>query len=329
MKVYLKTGHGDEMKLFMKTLTAGQRKDFEKQDEERRKVNIQEHITVISDVAYLEDDLQEHRYDCYFPADNIPQLQAEQTTASSEHESQKMPVVFNIHGGGLITGSKEYNKCFCADIAEAGLAVYSIEYRKLPDTTLDVIVQECITAMNYILSHLPENVDGSRVFVTGDSGGGLLALYCTALLRSPSLCSHLRLAMAEQDIITVQHPECAPKGMVLISPLIYTSGKGVVRGFYELLLYKGKQVAPREFANPEEEKIMDALPESLFFSSKLDNLLEDSRAYTEALQKHGKKVDFRCFEGELLTHDFTLFHPEYEQSKQVVKMIIDFLKSDE
>ena len=37
------------------------------------------------------------------------------------------PVVINIHGGGLIMGSKEFNRHFCINLCKMGFIVFSVE----------------------------------------------------------------------------------------------------------------------------------------------------------------------------------------------------------
>lgn len=292
------------MKLFMTALTSGQRKDFFKLDKERREVSIQEGIEVTSDIAYMDDNNPEHRYDKYMPAGG-----------------GALPIVINFHGGGLLTGSKEFNKCFCADIANEGFAVYSIEYSKLPQNRLEDIISECIMAVNHIMTHATAVENDRKVYVTGDSGGGFLALFCTAVLREPYLCSWLKLRLSEEDVITYARPECKPVAMALISPLVYTAGKGTVRSFYSLMLYKGSFVSSGTFAYPEDSRIVDALPRSLFVSSLGDNLLTDSMQYVEYLKSQGKYAEFEYFDDPNLKHDFALFNPELEESKMVVQLI--------
>ena len=40
---------------------------------------------------------------------------------------KELPVILNIHGGGLILGCKEYNRYFCAQLSKLGYLVFSIE----------------------------------------------------------------------------------------------------------------------------------------------------------------------------------------------------------
>ena len=45
----------------------------------------------------------------------------------------ELPVIVNIHGGGLIGGSKNLSVGFCRQLAKRGYLVFSLEYRLIPD----------------------------------------------------------------------------------------------------------------------------------------------------------------------------------------------------
>jgi hypothetical protein len=43
-----------------------------------------------------------------------------------------LPVIINIHGGGLIDGNKNLSVGFCRQLAKRGYLVFSLEYRLIP-----------------------------------------------------------------------------------------------------------------------------------------------------------------------------------------------------
>lgn len=74
-------------------------------------------VIEIRNVRYGTDNLPEHRMDVYRPADT----------------QRIYPVIINVHGGGLVMGSKEFNRFFCAEMCKLGYVVFSIEYRLIPE----------------------------------------------------------------------------------------------------------------------------------------------------------------------------------------------------
>lgn len=90
------------------------------------------------------------------------------------------PVIFWIHGGALISGSRtglppanqfeEYLK--------AGYVIVSIDYRLAPETKLKAIIEDVEDAYSWVLSRGPEllNIDPNNIAVMGMSAGGYLTL---------------------------------------------------------------------------------------------------------------------------------------------------------
>ena len=48
------------------------------------------------------------------------------------YEGTELPVIVNIHGGGLIDGNKNISTGFCRQFAKRGYLVFSLEYRLIP-----------------------------------------------------------------------------------------------------------------------------------------------------------------------------------------------------
>ena len=297
------------MSLFMKLAARGQRKDFQKLMEERENMPISSNVICRHNIPYMEDSVPEHTFDLYLPKEG----------------KGLYPLVFNLHGGGLMTGSKEFNKCFCADLAAKGNAVCSIEYSKMPEKSLETLLREVLTAELYILAHAEEfRADIRKVKMTGDSGGGFLAFYSTAILRNPALCRELKFEVGEEILSGIQ-PENAPQVMALISPLIYTEGQDIVRRFYHTMLYHGGKKSSPAFAQPGQPEVLSALPPLLLVTSEKDNLREDSEAFSRTMEAHGRQCRLLTYSDDRLEHDFALFHPEFAESEEVVERIAEWL----
>lgn len=88
-----------------------QRNDFEKSCVERdKKYHFPQGVIFETDIAYAKDKNKAHRLDRYRPKGK---------------EAQILPVIINVHGGGLLLGNKEFNKYFCALLSKKGFLVYS------------------------------------------------------------------------------------------------------------------------------------------------------------------------------------------------------------
>ena len=118
-----------------------QRSDFEKSAIERDKTQIMpKGVQVQTDIPYIDDGDKAHLMDIYRPEGS---------------EDKLLPVIVNIHGGGLLIGNKEFNRFFCAKLAKLGYLVFSIEYRLVPDCMVyDQFYDVWFAALSDIFRHI-------------------------------------------------------------------------------------------------------------------------------------------------------------------------------
>ena len=145
----------------MKNIFYKQREDFLKTLPERdKKFTFPDDVEEIKNVPYASDGLPAHRLDIYRPR---------------KAGGQKLPVIVNVHGGGLIIGCKEFNRYFCANLCKKGYLVFSVEYRLVPDCLFFDQCRDVFAAMDFIGEHLAEYSGlPDRIFAVGDSGGACL-----------------------------------------------------------------------------------------------------------------------------------------------------------
>ena len=97
-------------------------------------------------------------------------------------QDQHLPVLLYLHGGGWTFGS--INSCgrFCDALAASGkMRVIALDYRLAPEHPYPEGLDDCISAVNYIIDHATElHIDANHITIGGDSSGGNLAL-ATAL----------------------------------------------------------------------------------------------------------------------------------------------------
>lgn len=116
-----------------------------------------ENLIFKTDITYAKDKNKAHRLDRYRPKGK---------------EAQILPVIINVHGGGLLLGNKEFNKYFCALLSKKGFLVYSMEYRLIPDCTFFDQLRDIFLAMDFVKEHAAaDGGDLSHVYLVGDSGG--------------------------------------------------------------------------------------------------------------------------------------------------------------
>ena len=99
-----------------------QRKDFEDSCAGRDVgLTFPEGVRCSTDIAYADDGIKAHLLDIYRPEDSQEKI---------------LPVIINVHGGGLIIGNKEFNRYFCALLCKKGFLVIpaiQILWKKKPN----------------------------------------------------------------------------------------------------------------------------------------------------------------------------------------------------
>ncbi|MFZ5939204.1 MAG: alpha/beta hydrolase fold domain-containing protein [Bacteroidota bacterium] len=86
------------------------------------------------------------------------------------------PVLVYIHGGGWCGGSKETVTPFFLPYMEKGWNIVNIEYRR-GEGTAPQAVDDCMLALRWIAENASNyQIDTDRVYLSGESAGGHLAL---------------------------------------------------------------------------------------------------------------------------------------------------------
>lgn len=159
---------------------------------------------------------------------------------------RKDAVLIDIHGGFYVAGKRQNNRGFASAFLREGYDVVLVEYR-VNDGTTDVgdELRDCAAALDYLVINAPElGLNKDRMFLTGDSAGGHLALYMAEGASDPSL--------------PVRPVVFKPKGVLLNCPAYdyasFASGDGFSKAALEWFIgprYEDKaylkSLSPRTF----------------------------------------------------------------------------------
>ena len=283
-----------------------QRADFINSCKERdKRLSLPKGITIKTDIPYSKDKCDAHKLDIYRP---------------SKCDGKTLPVIINIHGGGLLLGNKEFNRYFCAQICKLGFMVYSIEYRLIPDCNFYDQLDDVSRAMDYIKNRInSDNGDLSHVYAVADSGGACLLMYAVSMQRSKKLAS---AANIKPSIININ-------ALAFISGMFYTTRFDKIGMFLPNYLYghnyKNSTFAP--YVNPENPDIINFLPPCYLVTSYNDYLKHYTLDFKKALDSYNipNKLD-NYPKNPNLTHAFSVFEPFTKESTDTIKSMTDFLK---
>lgn len=94
----------------------------------------------------------------------------------SNRNSELLPPVVLIHGGGWRSGSKELEWNMAQAIAENGFICATVEYRLSPEALYPAAVHDIKTAIRWLKENSKKfNLDKNKIAVYGTSAGGQLA----------------------------------------------------------------------------------------------------------------------------------------------------------
>jgi len=111
-------------------------------------------------------------------------------------------VLLHFHGGGMVLSSAEGEFQTSTEIAHhTGLPVLSVNYRLLPEHTMEEAVTDGVIAFRYLTQYL--KYEPNNIVILGCSAGGTMALYTTL---------HVIMTNTENSKSTL------PAGILLMSP---------------------------------------------------------------------------------------------------------------
>jgi acetyl esterase/lipase len=265
-------------------------------------------IKEAADIPYIADGQRGHLLDVYYPED----------------AREKLPVLIDIHGGGLVYGYKDMNRLYGYHLAKRGFIVFNANYRlaidgaKVPEQIRDVAA-----AVNWISGNLDSYpADRKRIFITGESGGGILAVMAALIAK----CERLRKLFGTEEI------RAGVKAAAVVCGMMNLEEPSVgYWGIRSMCLERGykKQEYYRNLIFSEIPEMKD-LPPVYLTTGDEDELRHMTLNFEKTLQKYGVEYRMKYFnkkDGRKLGHMFSILHPEYEESAALIGDMLGFFLS--
>jgi acetyl esterase len=211
-------------------------------------------------------------------------------------DDKPLPCIVFFHGGGWVHNTLEIYEASLRALANAsGHLIVGVEYRKSPEHSYPVPLEDCWTALNWCIAHADElGIDTGRIGVMGDSSGGNLAA---------------AVALRAQDVVPLAF-------QVLIYPCLdprleTASAQEFATGYN--LATQGMHWYWQQYAPKQEDRLcaevapiyareVSRLPRTLIATAENDILRDDGRNYHALLQAGGVQSTYREYEG--MIHGF-------------------------
>ncbi|OZG60169.1 esterase [Bifidobacterium lemurum] len=281
-----------------------------------------EGIDVIEDLGYVDDadEVRGHRLDLYLPHDAVIR------------GGRTLPVYVDVHGGGFVYGYKELNRNFCTHLAERGFAVFSLNYRPLPQTDFVGQLRDIAQALTWIREHRHEYpIAQDGVWMTGDSAGGCLAFFTTVIEHSPELARQIGVTPSGVNVLGA----ALISGVYDMLPYIPREDResridpdhsSLLHKFSDIMLGCVKDLDPRALDLGEITSTVDLPP--LFLNTSSDDFIQnETLRLAMHLAEAGKDFelhDWKTGKGESLGHVFPVCMTWLEESGITLDMIRDF-----
>ena len=139
-------------------------------------------------------------------------------------------IILYLHGGGWVLGSADSCGRICSDLAlELNSVVIAVEYRLSPEFKFPIPLEDCVLAVEWAIKTFPNK----KLFISGDSAGGNLALATTIkLLKESKKISGLALfypVATQEECVEDASWQNFGKGFALDSKLMTTFTQAYLR----------------------------------------------------------------------------------------------------
>ncbi len=268
-----------------------------------------ENVVEFTYLPYVEDDNIYHRLDVYYPNGTKP--------------GDELPVIIDIHGGGWMYGDKNLNEYYCLALASRGYVVFNISYRLVPDVTVNEQLQDCALALQWISQHFEDYpCNPNNIMLTGDSAGGMLAVYSAVLLQSPELRETFDVVDGNMNI----------SALLLTSPVAFMKDGGAFSVYTKPMWgsdYDDKPTA--NYMDLDSIISFAQLPPTYLITSDGDSLAHEQthRAYDLLIENgvDAKLADYEMLCGKKQPHVFSVLNPFDEAGTTAITSALGFYKS--
>ncbi|MCX5262685.1 alpha/beta hydrolase [Streptomyces sp. NBC_00199] len=232
------------------------------------------------------------------------------------------PVVYHVHGGGMVLGNNRAGVDVALDWARAlDLVVVSVEYRLAPEHPHPAPVEDVYAGLLWTAEHAKElGADPDRIVIAGASAGGGLTAALALLLRDrggPRPIGQLLMCpMLDDRNDTVSSHQMAGLGVWdrTANDTGWTALLGAARG--------GPDVSP--YAAPARAEDLSGLPPAFLDVGSAETFRDEVVDYASRIWQAGGVAELHVWPGGF--HGFDGFAPQATLSRSARAAHLDWLR---
>jgi acetyl esterase len=208
------------------------------------------------------------------------------------------PLLFFVHGGGMVFGDLDSHDATCRLLSErADALVLAVDYRLAPEHPFPAAVEDCWAAFRYVAGHAASyGADAGRIAIGGDSAGGTLSAVTAIRAAEEGVPLRFQLLVypATNMVEDSESRRLFGDGFFLTSEFVELAYASYVTGEHEL---KDPLVSVAL-----TERFPAGLAPALVVTAGFDPLRDEGEAYARLLADAGVRVELRRYPG--LVHGF-------------------------
>lgn len=235
-------------------------------------------------------------------------------------DGRRNAVLIDIHGGFYVAGRRENSRKFASVFLKEGFDVVLVEYR-LNDGKRDVSheLSDCAAALDYLTVNAEElGLGKDRMFLTGDSAGGHLALY---------------MAEASEDRTLPVSPKVFTTRGTLLSCPAYDFASFANKGMFTegaLAWYLGPRYKDKEWMESMSPRThLGSYSGPLFVSTCTRDFIRGQVLTIKTdCDSLGRTVEFVDIESEdkAVSHVHNVINPDLPESRTVNSRMVEFME---
>ncbi len=204
------------------------------------------------------------------------------------------PIVLYYHGGGFVIGTIDTHDSIPRVLANrSGAIVVSVEYRLAPEHRYPAGVEDAVASVLWAAEHgAAIGGDPSKLAVAGDSAGGNLAAVAALRVRetvgSALVAQALLYPVADHGNLDV-HPSRNDHADT------FPIRKPLMAWFHNHYFGHDEPMMEPDASPLHHPNLCGAAP-AYVMTAGLDPLMDEGKAYADALQAAGVEVEYSCWE---------------------------------
>lgn len=268
----------------------------------RKQKYIYDDVIVTKDILYSSKKSKYHLLDIY---------------KRKDHNDDKTIIV--IHGGGLMYGKKELNRHSNSELCRRGFNVVAISYSLCPSSSFYLQLKEIQEVFEFIKDNSKKyNIDLSKLYLTGDSAGGMIALTTMLIYSKDEYLDSFEF----KRILDF-------KSLCLISPMSKLKREDNSACVFRNAFKKKERKLNCYQYLCEPLLMMNANSKRMIISTSDNDFIRgDSLLLKESLDKYNVEYQFYDYSSkeDKLVHIFPVVYPKYKDSQDFFDKVVDFFK---